>query len=103
MRLNRQQARAAIANREAFASHTGNVSGGYGSGRGSGRLPAREREAWHRALRQDAGTYTVWSYVTPIAWHAPATGWVRPAVRYSRTTSAHQGMIPASVASVTAA
>ena len=34
--------------------------------------------------------YVVFSYSTPIAWHTP-DGWVVPPVRYSVTTSKHQG------------
>ena len=36
--------------------------------------------------------YVVYSYGTPIAWHH-AGGWEIPAVRYSVTTSKHQGIV----------
>lgn len=54
----------------------------------TGRLPAE----WHESLGR--ADYVVTSYATPIAWHIPGEGWVRPEVRYSRTTSRHQGLCP---------
>lgn len=36
--------------------------------------------------------FIVYSYGTPIAWHH-AGGWEIPAVRYSVTTSKHQGIV----------
>jgi hypothetical protein len=36
--------------------------------------------------------FVVYSYGTPIAWHH-ASGWEIPAVRYSVTTSKHQGIV----------
>ena len=39
-------------------------------------------------------TYVVWSYRTPIAWYTNGK-WVKPNVRYSTTTSKHQGKVPA--------
>lgn len=44
--------------------------------------------------------YVVYSYNTPIVWHVTGAGfseWVYPAVRYSRTTSAHQTKIRAAL------
>jgi hypothetical protein len=36
--------------------------------------------------------FVIYSYGTPIAWHH-ASGWEIPAVRYSVTTSKHQGIV----------
>jgi hypothetical protein len=36
--------------------------------------------------------YVVFSYGTPIAWHS-RNGWTTPDVRYSVSTSKHQGRI----------
>lgn len=58
-------------------------------GESTGRLP---RE-WFDSLTH--ADYVVTSYATPIAWHVPDEGWVRPAVKYSPTTSRHQGVCPA--------
>ena len=38
-------------------------------------------------------TYIVYSYDTPIAWHSRRQGWVMPDVKYSNTTTRHQGRI----------
>ncbi len=79
----------------AFASHTGALSGrpvdfaaGYHYD-GTGVLPAEWRELY-RASRID---FVVWSYVTPIAWRLADGTWIVPAVRYSVTTSKHQGIV----------
>lgn len=47
------------------------------------------------AKDQDAGkiVYSVWSYATPIGWLVEGEGWVIPPVRYSSTTSRHQGYV----------
>lgn len=58
----------------------------------TGELPRAYREAYDRA-RQRPDFYVVHSYVTPIAWYADGR-WTRPPVRYSRTTSRHQGKTP---------
>lgn len=85
-----QKANAFIRNRADFRTH-GALSGynretdPLGS---TGQLPHSYRESFY------ASTYRVYSYVTPIAWYAPDTGWVRPDVKYSATTSKHQGQIP---------
>ena len=43
--------------------------------------------------------YVVYSYGTPIAWHH-AGGWSVPSVRYSVTTSKHQGIVRRAVYSL---
>lgn len=51
-----------------------------------GHLP----EAFRTLIDAQSVDYVVFSYSTPIAWHTP-DGWVVPPVRYSVTTSRHQG------------
>lgn len=71
----------------------------YGSlyaerGRGcpTGRLPAKwQAKLWNVTEHSDA--YVVYSYSTPIAWHTDADGWAIPSVKYSPTTSKHQGKL----------
>lgn len=52
-----------------------------------GRLP---RDHWDSFYSCD---YAVWSYLTPIAWHIPGTGWVMPDVRYSPSTGRQQSQL----------
>lgn len=54
----------------------------------TGQLPMRYVESAERA------SYVVYSYSTPIAWWSEEDGWTRPEVKYSRTTSVHQGKCP---------
>lgn len=67
-----------------------------------GELPEHYRQEFRGAAR--SVDYIVWSYATPIAWHARLSGgdregsgyrgvWVIPHVRYSQTTSKHQAII----------
>lgn len=53
-----------------------------------GQLPG----AWQATVQVNAD-YIVYSYTTPIAWHEPGIGWVRPLVTYSATTTRHQRTI----------
>lgn len=72
------------------------LSGREGGG-SAGYLP----DPWRRLfwLDDSAGRvlYTVYSYGTPIAWlHEGPSGyrtWTVPNVKYSRTTSLHQGVV----------
>ena len=59
---------------------------------------------WREVIIKDHPDYVVWSYQTPIAWHYTETVpqgsgererhiWVIPDVRYSATTSRHQGLV----------
>jgi len=43
-------------------------------------------------LKDHKPDFIVYSYGTPIAWHH-ANGWEIPAIRYSVTTSKHQGIV----------
>ena len=58
-----------------------------------GWLPTEHADALLADHRKGRVTYIVWSYGTPIAWHATRRGWVIPDVSYSRTTSRHQGEV----------
>ncbi|MFF9897747.1 hypothetical protein [Streptomyces longispororuber] len=55
------------------------------------RLPLRWRERY--SADRDQITYTVLSYRTPIAWVLRSGEIVVPDVKYSRTTSGHQGLL----------
>lgn len=68
----------------------------------AGFLPEPHRSAFHAASprygtrpgeRDTDVLYVVFSYETPIAWFTVEDGWVVPAVKYSRTTSRHQGVV----------
>jgi hypothetical protein len=62
---------------------------------GIGRLPERFREDFDDA--SDASDfYAVYSYATPIMWHARGW-WYMPDVRYSVTTSRHQSAVVRSI------
>lgn len=58
---------------------------------GSGQLPAAYAEAFH-AMRESIA-FVVYSYATPIAWVLTDGTEIRPAVKYSVTTSRHQGRL----------
>lgn len=81
----------AIAGEEPFVTH-GALSAMLGAA-GTGQLP-QEWRAIYQASRE-AGTirYTVLSYDTPIAWTTTLGELFVPKVRYSVTTSQHQGSL----------
>lgn len=95
-RVSNRDAGAIIARREPFETHTGSLCGAFVTQTvgPTGYLPPEHRaaliEAWERAGR---GLFIVWSYGTPIAWH-DGEQWTRPDVKYSQTTSRHQGLTP---------
>lgn len=94
-RISTRDAGEFIVEREPFDTH-GGMSAGQTAVLGSifaGRLPAR----WREVLRGERPTYVVTSYSTPIAWWSLTHGWTVPAVRYSVTTSRHQGIVRAAV------
>jgi len=80
--------------REPFKNSTGSLSGttkvlaGWAS---MGHLP----DEWSRTFqaRSFLIDYVIYSYGTPIAWHDKEAGWVEPDVKYSPTTSQHQGSV----------
>lgn len=78
--------RDAIAAGRRFSNSVGSFRGGPGNAPmwRTGQLPSEYETSAHHA------DYVVWSYRTPIAWHTDGE-WVTPAVRYSVTTSNHQG------------
>lgn len=59
----------------------------------TGNLPATEEQ--RESL--DRSDYVIYSYYTPIAWHDVDKGWVQPDVKYSRTTTKHQGRIAVAI------
>jgi hypothetical protein len=58
-----------------------------------GQLPTEHWQRLHADLRDGESAYVVYSYSTPIAWFTHAWGWRVPQVRYSVTTSKHQGRL----------
>ena len=77
----------AIYNREAFQA--GNLWAESTDYWPIGELPDR----WIARIVNDSPSYIVFSYRTPIAWWSELNGWVVPDVRYSVTTSRHQGFV----------
>lgn len=88
-----------IAIGRAFTSTTGSLRGEREQWPTSfGRLPAT-----HAArLRADSSRHgidmIIYSYATPIAWHAHGAGWTVPDVTYSVTTSRHQSVVRVALA-----
>lgn len=68
-----------------------NFRGGPAEGR-TGALS--KHPAWLSRYYADANAidYVIYSYHTPIAWHTP-DGWVIPPVKYSISTTRHQGTL----------
>jgi len=89
-RITKRQAAEYIRNREEFQISTGSLRGFAAWSASFGKLPEAD-VARYREQRCDVD-YTVMSYGTPIAWHVSGSGWTIPDVKYSRTTSAHQGI-----------
>ena len=58
-----------------------------------GQLPIE----FEQQLKLDKPNFIVYSYNTPIAWHSDK-GWFIPEVKYSVTTSKHQGYVRRAVA-----
>ena len=66
-------------------------------------VPRGRLDGYHSA-DVDAPVYAVHSYGTPIAWtYADDESWVTPGVRYSRTTTNHQGVVGMALLGVWAA
>lgn len=97
-RIHQGQAREHIAAAVTFTTSTRSLRGGsrfdVPGGFTYGYLP---QSYWDSV---DHADYVVMSYGTPIAWLLPVpdvlltSKWVRPDVRYSVTTSKHQGYCP---------
>ena len=82
-----------IAARQPFTT-SGSLRGGPpGNWPEHGRLPADHSTALMDSVVTGTVDYIVYSYGTPIAWHRTDTGWAVPDVRYSVTTSRHQGVV----------
>src|SRR5690625_697921 len=93
-RVSNRDARRYIERREEFETHTGSLWGAYAGGLRTGYLPAEWRERLREAQdRAGDGLYVVYSYSTPIAWW-DGEQWTQPDVKYSATTSRHQGLTP---------
>jgi hypothetical protein len=59
----------------------------------TGQLPIE----YEQQMRLDKPFYIVYSYSTPIAWFSDK-GWFIPEVKYSVTTSKHQGYVRRAIA-----
>ena len=82
-----------IARREGFSNSTGSFTGGdlqiHPNGPRLGWMPE-----WANDLIGVGQVYVVFSYATPVGWFDYRRGtWVMPRVRYSATTSRHQGLL----------
>lgn len=82
-----------ISRRQPFTTSGALRGGAPGSWPEHGRLPAGHKAALVDSVAAGTVDYVVWSYGTPIAWHRTDTGWTIPDVRYSATTSRHQGEV----------
>lgn len=71
---------------QAWKNSTGSFHGEAGPATQTGSLPAEFHDSARRA------DYVIYSYETPIAWKVNGA-WVKPDVRYSLTTSNHQGAL----------
>lgn len=82
----------AIADRADFKTY-GALRGAWDTSVSYGILPSE----WAKTLDSDrrasdgGRVYVVYSYSTPIAWFTDANGWRVPTVKYSVTTTRHQG------------
>jgi hypothetical protein len=92
-RVNLQQAKRCVADREEFSSSTGSMRGVEGVPGDLGRLPYEDRQAFN--AQRDEIVYTVMSYATPIAWELEDGTVIIPDTSYSVTTSRHQGIVRA--------
>jgi hypothetical protein len=57
-----------------------------------GIMPSDEADALRALVRTGDLDYVIYSYATPIAWHANGE-WTFSSTRYSPTTSQHQGRL----------
>jgi len=62
-----------------------------------GRLPEPFRKALLHGTLNGSVDFVIYSYATPIAWHA-CGGWIAPPVEYSKTTTQHQNVIKTAIA-----
>ncbi len=84
--------RSAFIDKRPISFKTNALSAISGSVFATGELPPPHREEYRKAAEEGLITYTVLSYRTPIAWVLESGEVVIPEVRYSVTTSGHQGI-----------
>ncbi len=80
-----------IANREAFKAHSMSGSWEVNEFLTTGRMDRASADIL-RAHLAAGPVYVVWSYATPIGWAREDGSTVIPDVRFSVTTSKHQGI-----------
>ena len=76
-----------------FNANTATLRGRKGTPESYGRLP---RSIWEHVSHAD---YVIYSYDTPIAWHAEGK-WNTTPFRYSVTTSKHQGRVDTAISQI---
>lgn len=89
-KITRSQVPVAWRMREEFSAN-GTLIGRKGADYSTGRMPAEWAERY--AADRERIVFTVLSYATPIAWVLNDGTEVRPPVKYSVTTSKHQGRL----------
>lgn len=97
-RVTNKQAVDAIRAKAPFSNATGSFRGQWGmSNPGTPYWRFRENPAsaefYICGKKWGERMYVVFSYDTPIAWHAPTVGWVIPKIKYSQTTGRHQSRV----------
>jgi hypothetical protein len=75
--------------RKPFTNSTGSFRGIVGGPGTFGELPAY----WRNRFPERGVAYTIMSYSTPIAWLDHNGEWTVPDVKYSPTTTQHQGVV----------
>lgn len=89
---NSWQARQALAERRPYNTY-GAMRAEEGSNGYAGWLREPYRASYLNAWRDNKITYTVYSYSTPIAWVLDTGEVIEPPIKYSVTTSKHQGLL----------
>lgn len=96
LKTNRRTTTRAFQDRQEFDNSTGSLRGRWirdGRITRTGQLPDEYLRELRTALSR-GDVFVVWSYETPIAWVEADTGTVtKPGIRYSQTTSCHQGLL----------
>lgn len=88
-----------IATGRPFTSTTGSLRGERERWPTSfGRLPATHGARLRTDSTRHGIDMIIYSYATPIAWHAHGVGWTVPDVTYSVTTSRHQSLVRVALA-----
>lgn len=77
----------------------GNVAGRTDDSRGYGRLSTDLAANMRMHAREGTLEYVLYSYGTPMAWKVrDMENWVLPGVKYSVSTSCHQGVFRVAIA-----